>query len=96
MRNYEDSEDSGYSLKRLPENDKKAKTLAKLLRGPEEFMVIELDEFKGHSFLNFKILKKSEGKWSVRKDKGITIKIKELAQLKAAVQEAIDRTEVPF
>lgn len=81
---------------RTPDHGKGGKTLARLPRGKEEFMVIEWDEYKGHHYMNFKILQKKEGKWSVRKDKGITIKVKELETLKAAVEEAIARENPPF
>lgn len=70
------------------------KTIAKIPRGKEELLIMELDEFKGHQFVRVKILKKdmSLGKWSIAKDKGVTFKLKELEEVKKAIEKAINET----
>src|SRR5262245_44938146 len=74
-----------------PENGQRLATLA---RGPGEELRITWSQYENHPYLGIRLWKQDEsGGWWPDKHKGMSIRIRELPELAAAVAECLDLAE---
>ena len=67
------------------------KRLATLYRGHAEEMRVNWAEFNGHPFLNLRVWRCGlDGIWRPDRERGCSVKVRELASLSEAVQVALE------
>lgn len=70
------------------------KRLATIVRGDAEELRVSWAEYEGHPFLSLRVWKKdSSGSWWPDKAKGLTIRLRELADFIDGVAAAVDEAK---
>ena len=86
------------SRQRPPSNreppEDRGRRLATLARGEDAELRVTWDAYQGHPYLSLRLWNRNgEGQWWPDKNKGFTVKIRELPDFAAAVGEALDLAE---
>ena len=64
--------------------------LATIARGEDEELRLSWSEYNGRNFLNVRIWKRREDGWWPEKGKGMTVRLRELADFAEGVAKAVD------
>lgn len=71
----------------------RGKRLATVPRSDNEELRVSWDSYEGRPFLSIRLWRRGEGGWWPAKDKGITVRLRELADLAEGVAAALELAE---